>query len=190
MEYINEVGKQFIIGIPSNRLVALSQEDKAAGKYQALTSLPLLENTSRIVWLKGLNFPVKLLKRVYKNGDKNSGMLYLVSNDTELSDTHLMDLYQKRWQIEEYHRSIKQNTSISKSPTRKMVSQLNHIYASLVSYSKLEVLKISEGLNHYSLRLKLFWKANEASWKELERLKGKLDAINMGLADEMLITTA
>ena len=179
MEEINSINKQFIMGIHSNRLVASSKEDKAKGKYVALTSLPLSENEGSLVWLKGVSFPVKLVKRVYKNGDKQRGVLYLVSNAIELSDASLCDLYQKRWKIEEYHKSIKQNTSISKSPTRKEKSQLNHIYSSLVSYCKLEFLKVSQGINHYGLRIKLLYKANEASWKELARLKEAGYALTM-----------
>jgi len=37
--------------------------------------------------------------------------------------------------IIEYHKSIKENASLAKSPTKKMRSQANHIFASIVAGS-------------------------------------------------------
>ncbi|QGP55171.1 hypothetical protein PsalSR1_02615 [Piscirickettsia salmonis] len=37
MSYIHNVGKKFIMGIKSNRCVALTEKDKENGKYQQLT---------------------------------------------------------------------------------------------------------------------------------------------------------
>ncbi|KTD31605.1 transposase, partial [Legionella israelensis] len=70
------------------------------------------------VYLKGLDFPVRLLKKIFKNENGSTGVLYLVSNDMTSSAERLYEVYQKRWRIEEYHKSIKQNASLNKSPTR------------------------------------------------------------------------
>ncbi|MGR3952317.1 MAG: hypothetical protein QRY74_05430 [Chlamydia sp.] len=47
------------------------------------------------------------------------------------------EVYQKRWRIEEYHTSIKQNATLEKSPTKVVRSQKNHVFASIVAYCKL-----------------------------------------------------
>jgi IS4 transposase len=61
-----------------------------------------------------------------------TGILYLASNDLQHDADYLYQIYQKRWKIEVYHKSIKQNTSLAKSPTKKVKSQANHIFASIV----------------------------------------------------------
>ena len=41
--------------------------------------------------------------------------MYLVTNNLELSSDDFETLYKKRWSVEEYHKSIKQNAS-AKNP--------------------------------------------------------------------------
>ena len=74
---------------------------------------------------------------------------------------HIYEIYQKRWRIEEYHKSIKQNSSLEKSPARTVRSQKNHLFASIIGYCKLELLKIKTHLNHFALKYKLILKANQ-----------------------------
>jgi len=37
---------------------------------------------------------------------------YLVTSDLTLNAEQIMTIYQKRWKVEEYHRSLKQNVSL------------------------------------------------------------------------------
>lgn len=81
--------------------------------------------------------------------------------------------------MEDYHKSLKNNTSLSKSPTRSLQTQQTHasalrFFASLCAYIKLERLKIQEKLNHFALKSKLYLKAIQASFAELQVLKTKL----------------
>ena len=77
----------------------------------------------------------------------------------------------KRWRIEEYHKSIKQNASLEKSPTKVVRSQKNHIFASIIAYCKLEFLKIKTSLNHFGIKYMLLMRANRIAFLELERWK-------------------
>lgn len=172
MEFIHyDLKKKFIFGMKSNRLVALSENERKKGQYQSLSSLGLKDNDTRIVWLKDLSFPVKLLKKVFKNENGSTGVLYLVTNDLNLDADQSYDIYQKRWRIEEYHKSIKQNTSLARSPTKVSRSQRNHIFASIVAYCKLEFLKMKTALNHFALKYKLIVRANQMAYKELQNLR-------------------
>jgi len=172
MEFVHyEMKKKFIFGIKSNRLIALSKEDKKMGQYQNLNTLPLKDGEKRIVYLKDLSFPVALIVKIFKNEDGSTGTLYLVTNDLESSADRVYEVYQKRWRIEEYHKSIKQNASLEKSPTKVMRSQKNHIFASIIAYCKLEFLKIKTSLNHFGMKYMLLMKANRAAFLELERLR-------------------
>ncbi|HAT1972244.1 TPA: transposase [Legionella pneumophila] len=98
----NDLHKSFIIGIKSNRTLALSENDANNGRYQQVRALEHEEDIAHTVWLKGLDFPVRLLKKVFKNENGSTGILYLVSNDMTSSAERLYEVYQKRWRIEIY----------------------------------------------------------------------------------------
>jgi hypothetical protein len=166
-----EIKKKFIIGLKSNRLVALSKNDKKHHVFQQVSSLEMNDGDSKIVWLKDNPFPVKLVKKIFKNEDNTMGILYIVSNDLTTEADVLYEVYKKRWQIEVYHKSIKQNTSLSKSPTKKEKTQMNHIFSSIVSYCKLEILKLKTSLNHFSLKYKLIFAANRGSMQAWAKLQ-------------------
>ena len=166
----DELQKSFIIGIKSNRTLALSENDAKNGRHQQVRSLELEEDVVYKVWLKGLAFPVQLLKKVFKNENGTTGTLYLVSNDMHCSAERLYEVYQKRWRIEEFHKSIKQNASLEKSPTKKVKTQCNHVYAAMIAYCKLEMLKFKTGLNHFSIKYKLIVRANQIAMQELKNM--------------------
>jgi len=151
--------------------VSLTNEDKKKGQYQNLKTLNLKDNEKRKLWLKDLPFPVAIIKKIFKNEDGSTGELYLVTNDLESDADRIYEIYQKRWKIEEYHKSIKQNTSLEKSPTKVEKSQKNHIFASIVAYCKLEFLKMKTQLNHFALKYKLIVKANQMSYQELKKIQ-------------------
>lgn len=90
MEFIHyEVKKMFIMGLKSNRLIALSLEDKKKGQYQNLNTFEHKDGEKRIVWLKDLSFPVALITKIFKNEDGSTGILYLVTNDVESRADHI-----------------------------------------------------------------------------------------------------
>lgn len=171
MEFIHdELQKSFIFGIKSNRTLALSENDAKNGRHKPVRSFELEKDVAYKVWLKGLTFPVQLIKKVFKNENGTTGTLYLVSNDLHSSAERLYEVYQKRWRIEEYHKSIKQNASLEKSPTKKVKTQCNHIYASIIAYCKLEMLKIKTKMNHFAIKYKLLLRANQVAMQELKNM--------------------
>jgi IS4 transposase len=129
------------------------------------------DGESKKVWLKGVSFRVMLIKKVFTNEDGSIGILYLASNDIEHDAAYLYQIYQKRWRIEEYHKSIKENASLAKSPTKKVQSQANHIFASIVAFCKLEIMKITTATNHFAIKYKLLVVANIAAMNELVNLR-------------------
>lgn len=171
MAYIhNDLQKSFIIGIKSNRTLALSQDDAKNGRYLKVCELDLEEDVAHIVWLKGLDFPVRLIKKIFKNENGSTGILYLVSNDMTSSAERLYEVYQKRWRIEEYHKSVKQNASLEKSPTKTVRTQSNHIFSSIIAFCKLELLKFKTNMNHFAIKYKLIIRANQVAMQELKNM--------------------
>lgn len=171
MKFIHKLLKKFfILGIKSNRCVALTRYQAKNGQFQQLNSLAWKDGDYHTVYLKDLAFPVKLLKKVFTNEDGRTGMLYLVTNDLSIDADRLYKVYQKRWKIEEFHKSIKQNVSLSKSPTKTIRTQCNHIFASIIAFCKLELLKIKTSMNHFAIKHKLLLKANQLMFKQLQRM--------------------
>ncbi len=66
-------------------------------------------------------------------------------------------IYHKRWNVEPYHKSLRQNASWEKSPTQTVTTQTNHFFAALCGYLRLEQLKAT--LNHFALMSKQYVRA-------------------------------
>lgn len=150
---------------------ALSAADKAAGSYQVISTLDLSAGTLREVHLESVDFPLLLAKQVFTNEDGSTGILYLVTSDLTMDYTRLTTIYQERWQVEEYHRSLKQNASLATPPTRTVTTQTNHFFAALCAYVKLEQLRSGTKLNHYVLKTKLYVATLQSAFEQLQTMQ-------------------
>lgn len=166
-----DLERYFLIPLKQNRKVALSLEDKQKGMYQAVSDLDLEQGSKITIYLEGLDFPLELTRLIFKNEDDSEAVLHLVTNDLTLDASQMDTLYQRRWSVEDFHASIKGNTSLAASPTKTKRSQKNHVFASIYAFVKLEALRRQTKLNHFALRSKLYFKALQASFQELNRLK-------------------
>lgn len=171
MRFVASKNKFFIFDLQSNRLASLSEDNRKKGSWTNINELAILNNVPVKVWLKDLEFPVLITKQVFTNKDLSTGVRFLVSNDFSLTDELFTTVYKKRWSVEEYHKSIKQNASIAKSPTRTVVTQSNHLFASILAYFKLEKLKFANKMNHFAMKAKIYQQALKAAFKELTILK-------------------
>lgn len=166
-----DLKKEFIMGLKSNRKVALSEADKANGRYQRIDQLEIPEGTTCIIYLEGVPFPLQLLRQVFTNGDGSTGVRYLVTSDLTLNTDQIITIYQRRWRVEAYHRSLKQNVALAKSPTRTETTQTNHFVAALWSYVKIELLKVRTKKNHYQLKSQLYLSALQQAFHQLRQLQ-------------------
>ena len=139
--------------------------------FIALKDAELQDDKCYKVRLKDIPFQLTLLKKVFINEDGHKGILYLVSNDLSSNDVAIYKIYQKRWKIEEFHKSIKQNASLEKSPTKRKRSQSNHIFASIISVCKLECIKLKTCLNHFAIKYKLIIRSNQIAFQELQSMR-------------------
>lgn len=181
MDFIQEKRKVFIFDMKENRLAVLGSESaqrpNKKSQWTKISGLGIPENTPVQVWLKDLGFPVLLVRQVFKNEDGSTqGCRFLVSNDLGLSFDDFETTYKKRWSVEEYHKSMKQNASIAKSPTRTLKTQSNHLFCAILAYVKLEKLKFQTHLNHFQLKAKIYLKAIKAAFDELANIKAQASA--------------
>lgn len=174
MRFIDRKKKFFIFDMKTNRNACLSDKDRNAGNWTRIDQLDIADDTPVKVWLKDLEIPVLLIKQTFKNKGQSTGVRFLISNDFSLSADDFTTIYKKRWSVEEYHKSLKQNASATKSPARKIKTQSNHLFASIMAYVKLEKLKFAHKMNHFAMKSKLYLAAIKATFKELGELKLQL----------------
>ena len=167
----HEIQHDFIMPIKTNRKVALSLDDKKQGRYVRIDEMELETDTMTMIYLESVDFPLLLVKQVFTNGDGSVGILYLVTSDLKLTDDEIITIYQRRWNVETYHKSLKQNASLSKSPTKTVITQSNHLFASMCAFIKLEMLKASTNTNHFALKAKLYLSALQTAFQKLNQLQ-------------------
>jgi len=166
--FIVEHEKGFIGALKDNRLVALSLEDKKQGRFVAIGSLDLSDQQAVRGWLKGFDKEVLFVRRIFTNKDGGHGMLNLVCSDLTLSGGQVVTIYQKRWKAEEFHKSLKSNAALAKSPTRRIRTDCDHVFLSIYAVFKLECLKIKWHLNHFAIRSKWLIKASAYAFNQMK----------------------
>jgi len=174
IECVRSIGKNLIGAVKSNLEIALSKQDRANGKFVKISQITLSIGVPLKVYIRSVKEPVLVCKDIFSNKDGSEGELFLLSTDVATTYQQIISAYQERWGIEDYHKSLKNNASLHKSPTRTLQTQKTHFFASLCAYIKLERLKITEKLNQFALKGKLYLKAIQAAFRELQVLKSNL----------------
>jgi hypothetical protein len=166
-----ELHKDFVMPLKANRKVALSQIAQRLGQWVSVETLSLEPDSVVRIYLEGVAFPLALLKHVYTNLDGNPEVVYLVCSDLSASAAQIFALHEKRWKVEPFHKSLKQNASLTRSPTHTVTSQTNHLFASFIGYIKLELLKRAHGLNQFALRAQIYQQALQTAFHALRELQ-------------------
>lgn len=112
MEHIKlKHGKDFVGAIKSNRLVALTEEDRKKGGFIRVEPIEWSEHQVITDWLKGLSFPVRLTRQVFTNQDGSVGILHLACSQLTSDWDLITTIYQKRWKVEVFDQSLKSNAA-------------------------------------------------------------------------------
>jgi hypothetical protein len=179
MVFIKSKKKDFIMPLKSNRKVALSESLKKQGKWQPICSLSFDTDAPMTIYLESVPFALLLYRQVFTNEGGSEGTQYLVTSDLSLCASSMTTIYQKRWKVEEYHKSLKSNASFAKSPTKRVRTQSNHFFACLVAFVKLETYRSATALNHFALKGKLYQAAIASAFRELQTLKSTCQAASI-----------
>ena len=94
----------------------------------------------------------------------------VATSDLNLDYPSLTPIYQKRWKVEEFFRSIKNNVTFAKAPTKTIKAQQAYFTASMIAFIKLERLKLRNSKNHYAMKSEIWLTAIKAVWKQLDKL--------------------
>jgi DDE superfamily endonuclease len=170
-EFIVRKKKHFIAALKDNRRGALSGQDKREGRLVRVDTVQLTNKQAVRGWLKGFDQEVLIVRQIFTNKDGSTGLLNVVCSDLTLEGEQVTTIYKKRWKVEEFHKSLKSNAALAKSPTRTVTTQNNHVFMSIYAVFKLECLKLKLKLNHFALRAKLFVKATQQAYSQLQALR-------------------
>lgn len=139
LKFIRSKGLKFICNLKSNRIISCNRVP------MPISGLKLTNKQVRKVWLKGFGH-ILVCRVVALNGDST----YLATNDLSLSVYKTFTShFQQRWNIEEFHRGIKQTTGIEKCYSTKSQSRKTHIFAAFVAFVRLEAVRISQSISWY-----------------------------------------
>jgi hypothetical protein len=165
------IKKHWLGAFKTNLEVALSKQDRANGLFVSINTVSLAVGVPREVYIRSVAVPVLVCKDVLPNKDGSVGELLLLTTDTTMSYQQILTTYQKRWGIEDYHKSLKNNTSLQNSPARSIPNQSTHLLASVCAFVKLERIKLAECTNQFSLKGRLYIKAIQAALAELRLMQ-------------------
>jgi hypothetical protein len=165
MRFIHHLGLHFVFPMKSNRLVALSESDKKAGKYQPIDSVVIEENQTLTLYLEQFEHCLKFSKQVFKNGDEQKGVLYLLTNDLGADASLMQAQYALRWKVEEFYKSIKSNIGYANAPVHTHNTIKNHLFLANIAFVKLEQASLKLRKNHFALKAKLTANANKHTWQ-------------------------
>lgn len=89
-----------------------------------------------------------------------------------MATPNLFTSYQQRWKVEAYHKSLKSHAALAKSPTKLPQQPHNHVFASIVAFTKGEAYRTATRLNHFALQDKLYQVALTRALAQSQQLKG------------------
>ena len=153
----NQIG--FCAALESNRLVSIEK-----GTWMQIQKMDIAENGS-VVWLREFG-EVKVFRTHLKNQTRHYA-IYLPQNHDETNDKNdtlinflnpdFEKLHDQHWQIEQYHRTIKQVCNIESFQVRNKIAVKNHIFSAICGYVKLQQMRVTNVIvNCYQLQRDMF----------------------------------
>ena len=85
--------RDFVCTLKFNRPVARSKDDEEKERFSRIDTLDLQEEMAVKVWIKGVGFPILLIRKTFKNKDKSSGTLCLACSDLNVDGEGILAIY-------------------------------------------------------------------------------------------------
>jgi putative transposase len=127
LKLITAQGWRFLTRLKSNRLV---NADKQGLRHVSEIGIP---ESGRVVWLKGFG-----LIKVFRIAAKDGTGEHWATSSAEMSDLERLKYAGYAWQIEHYHRGIKQYCLIERAQVRSGRAWRNHICLCLRAFLRIE----------------------------------------------------
>lgn len=148
LKYIHRQQRLFVTTLKSNRKVSLS---KAEG-YVHLTDIdwtPARQRFGVTIHLKDVPFPIQLFKIAVTHDDID----WVITNEvaqSSLTTDVLRARCDVRWQIEQFHREVKQLVGTEKCQCRSARAQRNHLACAYLAWVAIHVYAGAHGITLYA----------------------------------------
>ncbi len=127
LKLVRGLGLHFLTRLKANRQVNPDREG-----LQAISSIEI-PDAGRVVWLKGFGL-VKVLRIAATNGSAE----HWASSQIEITELERVKYADFSWQIEQFHRGIKQQCLIERAQCRRRRQWQNHIGLCLRAFLRIE----------------------------------------------------
>jgi putative transposase len=141
LKRVRQHGWIFLTQLKVNRLVDLNRQG-----YQAIGLLPITA-TGMVVYLKGFG-SIRVFKVVSRDGDVE----YWATNDLAMDELKRLELAERCWAVEEYHRALKQCCNIERCQARSSRAQRNHIGMAIRAFARLSWHFYTTGVSWYETK--------------------------------------
>lgn len=152
LKHVRKSELDFLFGIEKDRLISLEK-----GTYIKVEDMPEFPDEGKNVYLKEYG-NVRVFRQLFKEAYR-----YYIIGVANLSDIDQINrsdfkrFHDMHWQIECFHRAIKQVCNIEKFQVRKSHAIRTHVYCALRAFCKLEIMKTKQIINNwYKLKRQLF----------------------------------
>jgi hypothetical protein len=127
--------------LKSNRQVSVDRSGNRA------VSELIIPANGLVVHLKGYGW-IKVFRTVGTNGDAE----YWATSKLDMTLQQAADYALDAWQIEVYHRSLKQFTGIERGQFRLEIAQRNHIGLAIRAFVRLEVHRLQRQISYFEAK--------------------------------------
>jgi hypothetical protein len=149
---IDSLGKLFFCLIKNNSLIKEVEDPKE--KYRQAEKLEWSEQElarGKIIKIK--NFPGAKFVKLFRIAVSTNRTDFVVTNDmSQDSSNSVQKVCKIRWNVERFHRELKQNTGVEECQCRKQRIQRNHIGCSILVWIVLTRIARSLGKTIYQLK--------------------------------------
>jgi hypothetical protein len=152
LKHVRKSGLNFLFGVEKDRLISLEK-----GNYIKVSEMTEYPENGKIVYLKEYG-NVRVFRQLFKEAYRYyiMGVANLESLDS-INYTDFKSTHDQHWQIECYHRALKQVCNIERFQVRKSHAIRTHIYCALKAFCKLEIMKTKQIItNWYQVQRQLF----------------------------------
>lgn len=130
LRWLNAHGFTWVTRLKSNMNVRYN------GKKCKIGDLGLEEGESAVLTILEVEGDVKVVCSKYKDE-----IVYIATNQTDIDNAELIELYKQRWEVEVFHHESKQQLGLENIRMRSWVKLQNHVGFVCLSYAILSVLR-------------------------------------------------
>lgn len=152
LKHVRKSSLDLLFGIEKDRLISVEK-----GSYIQVSELIEIPENGKIVYLKEYG-NVRVFRQIFKEVYRYYIMGVATLDDLEhIVHANFKVIHDSHWQIECYHRALKQVCNIEKFQVRQNHAIKNHIFCALCAFCKLEMMKTKHIItNWYQVQRQLF----------------------------------